>query len=39
MKLHTLVEAGFPFGADDLDLETWTDLGTFRRILHGKGMV
>jgi hypothetical protein len=31
--LHRLKEAGYPFGANDLDLETWLLLGLVQRIL------
>ena len=31
--LITLQEGGFPFGADDMDLETWTDMGRVKQTL------
>lgn len=31
--MHRLVKAGYPLGADELDLDTWHDLGLVAEIL------
>lgn len=36
MELHLLKQAGFPFGADDLPLSMWQDLGVLAGILESK---
>jgi hypothetical protein len=33
LMLHRLKKAGYPFGQDDFDLETWIDLGLVTEIL------
>jgi hypothetical protein len=35
--LHRLKEAGYPFRANDLSLETWLLLGTVREVLGRQG--
>jgi len=33
LRLRRLQQAGYPFGADDLELETWIDLGRVNECL------
>jgi hypothetical protein len=33
INLYQLQQAGYPFAADDLTLEEWTDLGRIRSAL------
>ena len=35
VSLHQLRQAGYPFKANDLSLETWLLLGTVHRVLEG----
>ena len=39
MSLHLLITAGYPFGQNDLPLETWLDLGVLRIVIESRRKV
>lgn len=36
MSIHLLQRAGYPLAADDLSLQTWTDLGILRAAIDNR---